>query len=323
MPSVVVTEEYKCEVPVIDLSSLNGGHDTECTTLAKIRKACEDWGCFLVVNHGIEENVITDMDSATRETFKVSRENKEKIQGEFGYIPPMPALPFLEILPVNGAPNPKAIEKFAEQLWTQGNPKIRKIIEAYSSRVERLTEDIIKAIFKSFGVNKYYESQFWGLLRMNYCDVRGGSRGGLGPHTDHNLVTVMYQDNSGGLELKTKQGNWVVVKAVPNSFVVFTGDCFKAWSNARIHSGIHRVIVSNKSPRVSLPYFFFFQDDDVIEAPPEFVDDEHPRLYKPFKYGDYKAYCKAIKSSRCECKEFFERESDEAFLENFLAAASV
>ena len=118
MDSVVVTEEYKRQVPVIDLSSLKHDHDTECATLAKIKNACEDWGCFLVVNHGIEKNVITDMDSATREIFKVSRESKEKIQGEFGYIPTMPALPFLEFLPVNGAPDPKAIEKFAQQLWS-------------------------------------------------------------------------------------------------------------------------------------------------------------------------------------------------------------
>ncbi|XP_057820214.1 2-oxoglutarate-dependent dioxygenase DAO-like [Cryptomeria japonica] len=325
MPSVVMTGEYmKSEqVPVIDLSSLKNGHEAESATLAKVKKACQEWGCFLVVNHGIEENVITQMDSATRETFKVSKENKEKIQGEFGYIPSMAALPFLEILPVNGAPDPNAIQKFAQELWPQGNPKICKVIEAYSSGVEELTNDIIKAIFKSFGVSKYYKSQFWGLLRMNHCDVRGEARGGLGPHTDHNLITVMYQDNTGGLELKTKAGNWVEVKPMPNSFVVFTGDSLKAWSNARIHSGIHRVIVNNKSPRVSLPYFFFFPDDDVIEAPPEFVDEEHPCLYSPFKYGDYKSYCKAIKSSRCEHKEFFERESDEAFLENFLAASSV
>ncbi|KAH9329546.1 hypothetical protein KI387_001654 [Taxus chinensis] len=319
MASMVPALSEECEqVPVIDLSSLKKENDEAEATLAKVKKACQEWGCFLVVNHGIDQETIAEMDSATRETFKVSKENKEKIQGEFGYIPSMPALPFLEILPVNGAPEPRAIQKFAEQMWPQGNPKICKIIEKYSVGVEELTNEIIQVIFKSFGVSKYYESQFWGLLRMNYCDVPPQARGGLGPHTDHNLITVMYQDNSGGLELKSKGGKWVELKPLPNSFVVFTGDCLKAWSNAAIHSGVHRVVMSNKSPRVSLPYFFFFRDDAVVEAPPEFVDDEHPRLYAPFRYGDYKAYCKEIKASRCEHKEFFERENDEAFLESFL-----
>ncbi|KAH9318165.1 hypothetical protein KI387_019934 [Taxus chinensis] len=324
--SAVPSEECESElqVPVIDLSSLKKGNDEAEATLAKVNKACQEWGCFLVVNHGIDKEIVADMDSATRETFKVSKENKEKIQGEFAYIPSMPALPFLEILPVNGAPDPRAIQKFAEQMWPQGNSKICKIIEKYSAGIEELTREITQVIMKSFGVSKYYEeSQHWGLLRMNYCDVPPQARGGLGPHTDHNLITVMYQDNSGGLELKTKLGGkWVDLKPLPDSFVVFTGDSLKAWSNGFIHSGIHRVVMSNKSPRVSLPYFFFFRDDAVVEAPPEFVDDHHPRLYTPFRYGDYKAYCKQIKSARCEHKEFFERESDEAFLENFLGTST-
>ncbi|GLJ48933.1 hypothetical protein SUGI_1032330 [Cryptomeria japonica] len=326
MPSVITTEENESDqVPMIDLSFLrNGlGHNAEELMLAKVKKACQEWGCFLVVNHGIEENIITQMDSATRETFKVSRENKEKIQGEFGYIPSMPALPFLEILPVNGAPEPHAIQKFAQELWPQGNPKICKIIEAYTCRIEELTNDIIKVIFKSFGVSKYYESQkFWGLLRMNYCDVPEEARGGLGSHTDHNLITVIYQDNNGGLELKNKAGKWVALKAPYNSFVVLTGDSIKAWSNGRIHSGIHRVLITSKSQRVSVPYFSFFPDETIIEAPPEFVDNKHSRLYKPFPYGKYKAYCKAIKRARCEIGDLFEGETDEAFLENFLASST-
>ena len=69
------------------------------------------------------------------------------------------------------------------------------------------------------------------------------------------------------------------------------GDCMKALSNGRIWNGIHRMIMEKcETPRVSLPYFYSFSDESDIHAPLEFIDENHPRLYKPFKHPEFRAF---------------------------------
>ncbi|KAH9298858.1 hypothetical protein KI387_030540 [Taxus chinensis] len=324
MPSKIMAADSDCEqVPVIDLSLLKYGldhHDSEIT-YTKVRKACEEWGCFQVVNHEIEEEIIHQMDSAVRDTFALSKETKQECNSvvgwNVGYFTDMPSLPFYESIRVPGAPDPAAIQKFSDHLWPQGNPKICKIIEDYTSRVEELTINIIKIILRSFGVAHYYSTcQFEGILRMCFCSSPAREKGGCHSHTDQSCVTVMYQDNTGGLQVESKAGKWADVKPAPNSFFVFTGDSFKAWSNGRVHSVRHRVVCENSS-RVSVPYFYFFSDQTLIDAPPELVDDEHPRLYKPFAYGDYKDYCQPKKRATSMRVQNFLTAFEETFLDEF------
>lgn len=114
-------------IPLIDLSLLgNGDADSESLCI-EVRKACEEWGCFAVVNHGVKEEIIHEMESAARDCFALPKESKQKNifpRKDFNYIADVPALPFYESLGVPGAPDPAAIHKFSNQLWPQGNPQI-------------------------------------------------------------------------------------------------------------------------------------------------------------------------------------------------------
>ncbi|GLJ47807.1 hypothetical protein SUGI_1009720 [Cryptomeria japonica] len=188
------------EVPVIDLSLLGNGHDSE-SMYAQVRKACEEWGCFVVVNHGVKEDIIHQMDSSTRDAFALPKETRQRNifqRRNVSHIADLPAMPFYESFGVPGAPDPDAIQKFSDQLWPQGNPQICKIIEQYTSAVEQLTINIITVISKSFGITEYYESQFWDLLRLNYYDIPPNKTGGVSPHADHDFIKVLYQDKNGG-----------------------------------------------------------------------------------------------------------------------------
>ncbi|GLJ47809.1 hypothetical protein SUGI_1009740 [Cryptomeria japonica] len=310
------------QIPVIDLSSLNHclhDDDTE-RAYAEVRRACEDWGCFLVKNHGIKEKLIHQMDSVARQIFTLPSETKQKHSSEgwnISYMADLAGLPFYESIGVPGAPDPTAIKKFSDHLWPQGNPQICKVIEDYTCGVEELTINIIKAILRSYGVSKYYSSfQFEGHLRMNYCNSSPNEKGGCTTHTDQNCIVVMYEDNMGGLEVKSKAGKWVDVKPLDNSLMVFMGDSFTAWSNGRIHNVTHRVVFEGYS-RVSVPFFYFFSDKTLIHAPPELVDNDHPRLYKPFVYADYRDYWQPKKQLRVMSRQSFLAESEETFLENF------
>ncbi|KAH9298854.1 hypothetical protein KI387_030536 [Taxus chinensis] len=316
------------EVPVIDFSFLKDATAFRDDTYVKLREACEEWGCFLVVNHGIKEEIIYEMDSAARDIFRLPKETKQKNKlprNEMGYIASTPANPFYESLGILGAPDRTAIQRFSDYLWPHGNPEIRdfytwefddfqiKAIYAYSSSVEELTINIIRVILQSFEVNSRLDtSQFWGFLRMNYYDLPKNEKGGMATHVDHNCIGLLYQDGTGGLQVKSKAGKWAEVKPEMNSFIVILGDCFKALSNGRIHNVTHRVMMErchDKKFRVSIPYFYDFSLETVVDPLPEFVDENHPRLYKPFVYGDYRNFYVESKKKKIWTKGDFGSET--------------
>lgn len=117
------------QVPIIDLSLLNNGlhdHDTE-STFGEVRKACEEWGCFLVMNHGVKDEIIHQMDSIARRIFALPKETKQKHSSEgwnVNHMTDLAGVPYYESIGVPGAPDPIAVKKFSEHLWPQGNPEI-------------------------------------------------------------------------------------------------------------------------------------------------------------------------------------------------------
>ena len=177
---------------------------------------------------------------------------------------------------------------------------------------------IIKIILRSFGISKYYESQFWGLLRLNYYDIPANKTGGLLPHADHDFITILYRDKNGGLEVQSKYGKWAKVEVMPNSFIILMGDCMKAWSNGRIWNGIHRVIMEKcETPRVSLPYFYSFSDESDIYAPPELIDENHPRLYKPFKHPEFRAFYEEMSHKKMQESQTLRNDTESSFIDMF------
>ena len=100
----------------------------------------------------------------------------------------------------------------------------------YFERMKELSDTIDEIILPSLGVSNHYASHFEDckyLFRMNEyqvsCDEASGSIA-LPAHTDGNIFTILHQDEVGGLQVLSKTGNWVEVKPVPNSFIVFAGD---------------------------------------------------------------------------------------------------
>jgi isopenicillin N synthase-like dioxygenase len=100
----------------------------------------------------------------------------------------------------------------------------------YFEKKKELCDRIHKIILASLGVSNYYASHFercnlW--FRMNEYQVRCDEASGsisLPVHTDGGSITILHEDEVGGLQVSSKAGNWVDVKPTPNSFIVFLGD---------------------------------------------------------------------------------------------------
>lgn len=176
---------------------------------------------------------------------------------------------------------------------------ISEVLQDYGSKIAELSKKIIKIALMSLGEGfekKYYESEFQnchGYLRMNNYSSPPESLEdhdeveGLGMHTDMSCVTIVYQDEIGGLQVRSKEGKWMDLSPCEGTLVVNIGDMFQAWSNEKLRSSEHRVILKQPVNRFSLAFFWCFEDEKVIVAPDDVVGEGNVRIYEPFVCSDY------------------------------------
>lgn len=174
-----------------------------------------------------------------------------------------------------------------------------EILQEYGTKMVELSKRITEAVVMTLGggyEKNFYGSEFSkcdGYLRIvNYSphENSGGEEEeieGLGMHTDMSCITIVYQDEIGGLQVRSKEGKWIDINPCEDSLVVNIGDLMQAWSNGRLRSSEHRVVLRRSVNRISLAFFWCFEDEKVIYAPDEVVGVGNPRLYKPFLCMDY------------------------------------
>ncbi|XP_038688599.1 gibberellin 2-beta-dioxygenase 8-like [Tripterygium wilfordii] len=159
-------------------------------------------------------------------------------------------------------------------------------LEEFTDTVAKLAERISVILSASFGV----ESSFFqencptgcSYLRLNRyppCPVSSKVYGFI-PHTDSGILTIVYQDGVGGLQLM-KDGRWFSVKPNPTALIVNVGDLLEALSNGVYRSIRHRVLAPGGVERLSLAYFYCPSFDAVIQSCSE------PPKYKKFSFGEY------------------------------------
>ena len=117
-------------------------------------------------------------------------------------------------------------------------------------------------------------------------DGAGEDRFGVAPHTDFGVLTVLCQDEIGGLQIRRRNGDWAAMPPIPGTLVVNVGDLLERWSNRRYRSTVHRVINASGRERLSLvlaydPNFETLVDPRAFCAGGETPHDE------PITCGDY------------------------------------
>ncbi|XP_057852725.1 probable inactive 2-oxoglutarate-dependent dioxygenase AOP2 [Cryptomeria japonica] len=289
---------YECEAKLDDIPILDLSHSGEDKCLEALREACEELGCFRIVNHGISADLLLKAEQACREVFKLPTETKKKNVSPNPYAGYYGGMPFYESLGIalSSTRDPQAIQDFTHLMWPQGNQNFSETMEEYTCEMMELLNKVHQAILESFGVSKYYATHFdhrKGIFRMNLYDLTSElcTESTRQPaHTDANSISILYEDACGGFQVWSREGNWIDVKPIPNSFVVLAGDSFQAWSNGKIRSVKHQVMVKRQQSRLCLATYNLFPDEMEIKAPMEFVDDKHRPHYKAFKFVDMLKY---------------------------------
>ncbi|RWW62335.1 hypothetical protein BHE74_00030536 [Ensete ventricosum] len=245
-----MSEQTSLQLPELDISQ-----PVRATSLSSLYQACKGWGFFYITNHGINKDLYDRLRALAHQAFNVPLDAKLKIgplSAVGTYTPHFIASPFFESLRVSG-PNYFASAKgLSDAIFEQ--PNIEFWINNYSRPEESSTDEVE----------------------------------GLGMHTDMSCITILYPDEIGGLQVRSKEGKWVDIMPVKGALVVNIGDLLQAWSNGRLRSSEHRVVLKQTANRFSLAFFWCFEDEKVVAAPEEVVGgDGGKKIYRPFVCRDY------------------------------------
>ena len=110
---------------------------------------------------------------------------------------------------------------------------------------------------------------------------------GSAPHTDYGFITILAQDEVGGLQVRNTDGEWLDAPYMPGAFVMNTADILHRWSNGKLISTPHRVINRSGRARYSNPFFFDPNMHTLVSPLPTCVSADNPARYEPVVYGDY------------------------------------
>jgi isopenicillin N synthase-like dioxygenase len=303
-------------IPVIDIRALLSETKDRHDVAAKIGEACREWGFFYIVNHGVDEPLLWRLETGSRQFFAQDPETKLEInmsrggRAWRGYFPVGGEL-------TSGKPDLKEGIYFGAELeddhalvksgtplhgrnlFPSNVPQFRETVLDYMAAMTRLGHRLMACISLSLGLEEsyfadHYTSDPLTLFRIfNYPPSSSGL--GVGEHTDYGLLTILRQDMSGGLQVKTGS-DWIDAAPVPNSFVCNVGDMLDRLTGGYYLSAPHRVQNPATTNRLSFAFFFdpnFHADVKPIKIDAPVKDNKGARWDRTsvhkFRgtYGDY------------------------------------
>lgn len=110
---------------------------------------------------------------------------------------------------------------------------------------------------------------------------------GSAPHTDFGALTLLLQDDIGGLQVKHPDGHWLDVPCIPGALIVNVGDMLHRLSNGKLRSTPHRVINCSGRERYSCAFFYDPYTESTIAPLPQCIDAGTPARFEPIHFGDF------------------------------------
>jgi isopenicillin N synthase-like dioxygenase len=299
------------EIPVLDVAPLASGNIADVTAVGRaMREASERIGFFYIRNHGVPQDLIDRVYEVSRRFYSQPLEEKLKVRVNAchrGFLKVGEAKMYdrakvdlkesfiwgLEL--DEDDPDVRAGRKLmGPNQWPQDMPELRTVLYAYYEAILACGNRLLTAMAASldlpadFFTKKFAKPLARGAL-VYYppqpADL-GVEQFGVAPHTDYGGLTLLSQDDTGGLQVKGKSGKWVTAHPVPGTLVIYIGDLMSRWTNDHFMSNPHRVVNTSGRERFSVAVFFDPSYDTVIDPADIFRGREEPR-YPPVVCGEY------------------------------------
>jgi len=281
-------------LPLIDFAA-------NADPVSAVRESLSEVGFMQVCNIGLDPRLLETVFNASAAFFASPAEFKAKSRylsaaENFGYqglceenLDPEQAADVKETFTMrNIAARPPALER-----WPSA--EFRDLMRTFFAAALDAGYTLQRAIAKALGAPAAYFTRLHSgeavSLRLlcyppvNAANLQPGQLG-AGAHTDYGFLTLLFQDDVGGLQVQDKTGAWIDVPHVPGAIVVNSGDLLERWTNRRYRSTLHRVVPRNTArTRYSIAMFIDPDPDAEVSVLPSCVDEARPALFPPITAG--------------------------------------
>ena len=267
--------KHTLSIPTIDLTG------DRKQVVAELKVACRDYGFFLLAGHSVSEALQSKLESLSQKFFTLALSKKMEISMDHGGLAWRGFFPigneltsgktdlkegiyFGEELPLTDSRSLAKLPLHGQNLFPE-TPDFRETVLQYMEEMKKLGHELMSLISQSLELDEsYFKNNYTRepteLFRIFHYPPSKPETDqefpwGVGAHTDYGLLTILKQDDVGGLEVKAGE-EWIPVPPIPGAFVCNVGDMLDYLTNGYYRSALHRVRNQSGRERYSFPYFF-------------------------------------------------------------------
>jgi isopenicillin N synthase-like dioxygenase len=279
-------------IPVIDLEGVHRGEPSAMRrAAAEIRSACSTVGFFYVTNHGVPTSVIAEAVEQARAFFALPLERKRLVSVNArhrGFNALGDALMYEATRPDHKEFYTMGLELpeddpdviAGEPLrgpnnWPENLPAFRTALSTYYEAMGSCGADLLRCVALSLDLPEdFFASRYRKRLQRTQIiyyppqpPELGDDQFGVAPHSDFGCITLLWQDQNGGLEvLERSSRSWIPAIPIPDTLVVNVGDLLERWTNNLYSSTPHRVVNRSGRERYSIATFYDPDFKAVVDA---------------------------------------------------------
>ncbi|RBW47680.1 2OG-Fe(II) oxygenase [Psychromonas sp. B3M02] len=297
-------------LPIIDITALQSDDISQWSDVIEaIDKACRDTGFFYVTGHGIPKQQFSNVQAMANTFFSLPEFAKQKINIQHSSNHRGWGQVSAEKLDPNGpsdyketfdmaldlSPYHPQVARCSDLYGPNQYPNVDGFIQLMQQQYQLSMEvalRILKAMALALSLPIDFFSQYFSypvsVLRLIHYPPQQGQQNGAGAHTDYGCITLLYQDQIGGLQVQNREGDWIDATPVEDSFVVNIGDLMQRWTNDCYKSTKHRVTSpSSQTTRFSMPFFVEPNFDTPVSTIASCVDKGEVSPYQEVTAGEW------------------------------------
>ncbi|MEM7693483.1 MAG: 2-oxoglutarate and iron-dependent oxygenase domain-containing protein [Pseudomonadota bacterium] len=270
-------------IPVIDMAPLIAGDGAAVADA--LLSASQSVGFLYVKGHGIPEATISEARAAAFDFFRAPAADKARVGvsgAHRGWLAPggakmaddaAPDLKesFIWGLQDSAGQTPADHPLRGQNRWPPFLPTLEGAAMAYFAAAHTVARHLMRGFALGLGKpdDTFLKTDTAPLSRASFVyyppQEAGGTRFGVGPHTDFGVLTVLCQDAVGGLEVQTVAGDWVAAPPIEGTLIVNVGDLLSRWTDGAFVSTPHRVVNRSGRERLSLVLAYDPDPETVID----------------------------------------------------------